>query len=105
MHIAYQVSPANQTTSIGCELQVTVTHPFIPHSGSILTVQGIDRQAGKKILKCSDANGNSIRIEAGFTDYGKQRSGDISADLLCDFSYESLLELSQIVEDMHRLSS
>jgi len=77
---------------------ITVTHPFLPNSGKKYFLIGKLMPHGKETLLCQNSDGNEVLIPSKYTDLKEQDFFQDQANGRCDFRYDDLQSLAELIE-------
>lgn len=81
---------------------ITVTQPFLSNFGKqYLLIGRLNTTGGEKLL-CQDFEGNEILILIDYTNLKKQDLFQEQANGRCDFRYEDLQSLFELIEDLQK---
>jgi hypothetical protein len=101
----YLIYRTKKTASLIDNEIVTVTHPFLPNSGKQYILIGRLKPQGKENLICQDLDGNETIIPIEYTNFKKQNIFQEQANGRCDFQYDDLQKLAELIKKCAKLSN
>ena len=87
-----------QTTPLSDSERTTITHPFHPKVGKTYTVVGVRKHYGKERLLCRDTDNSEFYVPVDYTSAAQNGEAVNQAGADCDFRYEDLLSLLDIID-------